>query len=423
MLSRRVFLKAGGLAFVGIGAAPGLLVRAAAAANGSERRRTLVVLLQRGAADGLNTVVPYGERAYYDLRRTIAIAAPGRAGNEGALDLDGHFGLHPALAPLLPLYKDGRLAVVHAAGSPDPTRSHFDAQDFLESGTPGRKSTEDGWLNRHLQAAPLRSEAQPAGTAGPLRAVSMTPTLPRALQGRAPAVAMARLREFGLRPGAGEQAARGFEDMYSAAVRDTLHDTSEEAFGAMAALKAANPSRLGAAAGVRYPRGPLGEALLQVAQLVKSDLGVEVAFVETGGWDHHAAEGGASGQLAGRLRELGSALAAFEADLGQRADDVVLVTLTEFGRTVRENGNRGTDHGHGSVAFVLGGRVRGGRVHGRWPGLATSQLHEGRDLAVTTDFRDLLGELLVLHLGASDLRAVFPGHAVEASRFPGVMRA
>jgi uncharacterized protein (DUF1501 family) len=422
MTSRRVFLKAGGLAFVGT-SMPGMLVRAAAAADGAKRKRTLVVLLQRGAADGLNTVVPHGERAYYDLRRTIAIAAPGRAGNDSALDLDGHFGLHPALRPLRPLYADGRLAMVHAVGSPDPTRSHFDAQDFLESGTPGRKSTEDGWLNRHLQAAPVPAPARADAQGVALRAVAMTPTLPRALQGRAPAVAMASLRGFGLRPGATGQTARGFEDMYAAAVEETLHDTGGEAFAAMAALKTANPARLATTPGVRYPRGPLGEALTQVAQLVKADLGVEVAFVESGGWDHHAAQGGATGQLANRLRELGGALAAFHADLGARADDVVLVTLTEFGRTVRENGNRGTDHGHGSVALVLGGPVRGGRVHGRWPGLATPQLYEGRDLAVTTDFRDLLGELLVRHLGASDLRAVFPGHSTDPARFPGVLRA
>lgn len=414
MSTRRLFLKRGGLAFVGIGAAPGLLLRAAAAADGASRRRTLVVLLQRGAADGLNIVVPYGERAYYDARRSIAIAAPGR-GSESALELDGRFGLHPALEPLLPLWRDGRLAAVHAIGSPDPTRSHFDAQDFLESGTPGRKSTEDGWLNRHLQTA--------GPAASPLRAVSITPTLPRALQGRAPAVAMASVRDFGLRATAGPQAARGFEGMYAAAVRDSLHETGEGAFEAMDALRAADPARLAAADHARYPRGPLGDGLKQVAQLIKADLGVELAFVESGGWDHHAAEGGASGQLANRLRELGSSLAAFYRDLGARSDDVVLVTLTEFGRTVRENGNRGTDHGHGSVALVLGGATRGGRVHGRWPGLSSSQLYEGRDLAVTTDFRDLLGELLTRHLGASDLRAVFPGHACDPARFPGVVSA
>jgi uncharacterized protein (DUF1501 family) len=414
MTTRRLFLKRSGLAFVGLGAAPGMLVRAAEAADGARRRRTLVVVLQRGAADALNIVVPHGERGYYDARRTIAIGEPRRKGDESVLDLDGHFGLHPALEPLVPLWKDGRLAVVHAIGSPDPTRSHFDAQDFLESGTPGRKATEDGWLNRHLQAE--------GASASPVRAVAIAPTLPRTLQGKAPAVAMTSIREFGLRPTAGP-AARGFEDMYAAAVRDTLHATGEEAFEAMETLRAVDSSRLAIHSGARRARGSLGEGLTQVAELVKADLGLEVAFLETSGWDHHAAEGGASGQLAARLRELGGSLAAFYRDLGTRGDDVAVVTLTEFGRTVRENGNRGTDHGHGSVALVLGGGVRGGRVHGRWPGLEPPSLYEGRDLAVTTDFRDLLGELLTRHLGASDLRAVFPGHACDPQRFPGAMRA
>jgi len=392
-----------------------MLVRAAEAAAGAEKRRTLVVVLQRGAADALNMIVPHGERGYYDARRTIAIAQPRRDGAQSVLDLDGHFGLHPALGPLLPLWKDGRLAIVHALGSPDPTRSHFDAQDFLESGTPGRKATEDGFLNRHLQAQ--------GAAASPLRAVAIAPTLPRALQGKASAVAMTSIREFGLRADGAPAAARGFEDMYAAAVRDTLHATGEEAFDAMDALRAAGPSRLGAGAGAGYPRGPLGEGLRQVAQLVKAGLGVEIAFLESSGWDHHAAEGAATGQLANRLRDLGASLQAFYADLGPRGDDVVLVTLTEFGRTVRENGNRGTDHGHGSAALVLGGGARGGRVHGRWPGLAPSDLYEGRDLAVTTDFRDVLGELLTRHLGARDLASVFPGHACDPGRFPGVMRA
>lgn len=415
MTTRRLFLKSSGLAFVGIGAAPGMLVRAAEAAAGAEKRRTLVVVLQRGAADALNMIVPHGERGYYDARRTIAIAQPRRDGAQSVLDLDGHFGLHPALGSLLPLWKDGRLAIVHALGSPDPTRSHFDAQDFLESGTPGRKATEDGFLNRHLQAQ--------GAAASPLRAVAIAPTLPRALQGKASAVAMTSIREFGLRADGAPAAARGFEDMYAAAVRDTLHATGQEAFDAMDALRAAGPSRLGAGAGAGYPRGPLGEGLRQVAQLVKAGLGVEIAFLESSGWDHHAAEGAATGQLANRLRDLGASLQAFYAELGPRGDDVVLVTLTEFGRTVRENGNRGTDHGHGSAALVLGGGARGGRVHGRWPGLAPSDLYEGRDLAVTTDFRDVLGELLTRHLGARDLASVFPGHACDPGRFPGVMRA
>ena len=415
MLTRRIFLKSSGLAFVSFGLAPRALIRSAWAAEGSRRKKTLVVVFQRGACDGLNTVVPYGESAYRKLRPTIAIPAPRGGSRDAALDLDGHFGLHPALEPLLASFKDGSLAVVHAVGSPDAMRSHFDAQDFMESGTPGRKSTEDGWMNRHLQCAP-------DAAASPFRAVSLTPTLPRSLAGRAPAVAMASIDRFGLRPAGGAAVARGFEDMYAGAVRDVLHGTGQETFEAIEFLKKTDPGRYVPAAGASYPRGPYGESLKQIAQLVKADVGVELAFTEVGGWDHHAAEGGVQGQLAARLRELGHSLAAFQRDLGQRMQDVVLVTLTEFGRTVRENGNRGTDHGHASVSFVMGGGVRGGRVHGRWPGLTPDRLYEGRDLAITTDFRDLLGELLARHLGARDLGPVFPGHDPSAARFPGVMR-
>ena len=395
--TRRVFLRSSSLAVVSFGVLPRFLARTALAVEGT-RRKTLVVLFQRGACDGLNTVVPYGESAYRSLRPSIAVPPP-NGGKEAALDLDGFFGLHPALEPLLPAWREGSLAVVHAVGSPDATRSHFDAQDFMESGTPGRKATDDGWMNRCLKAQP-----DPAAT--PFRAVALTPTIPRSLAGPAPAIALRNLSDFALRPTAGPPLAPGFEDVYAATQF----------------LKSADPSRYTPAAGARYPRGPLGDSLRQVAQLIKAGVGLELAFTDVGGWDHHAAEGGVTGQLANRLRDLGAALAAFHLDLGPRLSDVVLVTLTEFGRTARENGNRGTDHGHGSVAFVLGGGVRGGRVHGHWPGLRSDRLYEGRDLAVTTDFRDLLSEVLTRHLGIGDLGAVFPGFSSSASRFPGTIR-
>jgi uncharacterized protein (DUF1501 family) len=416
MHARRSFLGSSGLALVSFGLVPRVLLRALEAAEPKAGRR-LVVVFQRGAMDGLNAVVPFGEKDYKSARPTIAIPEPRRgAGADAALDLDGFFGLHPALEALLPLWKEGSFAAVQAVGSPDPTRSHFDAQDFMESGTPGRKSTEDGWLNRALRAAP-------APRATPLRAVAMTPTLPRALAGATPAVALASLGQFRLRPAAGgASAATGFEDMYGAAVESALHGAGRDTFEALDSLKGLDPGSYRPAPDARYPRGRFGDALKQVAQLLKADVGVEVAFVESTGWDHHAAEGGATGQLANRLRELGGGLAAFHRDMGAAMADVVVVTLTEFGRTVRENGNRGTDHGHGSVSFVLGGPVRGGRVHGRWPGLGSARLHEARDLAVTTDFRDLLGEILVRHLGVRDLGPVFPGHPASASAFPGVLR-
>jgi uncharacterized protein (DUF1501 family) len=415
MSSRRFFLKSSGLALVSFGMVPRVFARAAAAAQGAARKKTLVVAFQRGACDGLNTVIPYGEPAYRALRPSIAVPAPAGGSREAALDLDGFFGLHPALGALLPPWQEKSLAVVHAVGSPDSTRSHFDAQDYMESGTPGVKSTDDGWMNRCLRHTP-----DPAKS--PFRGVSLTPTLPRALAGGAPAVALASLQQFGLRGGGDTVAARGFEDMYGGAVRDVVQGTGQETFEALAFLKRADPLRYRPAAGVQY-RGRYGDALKQVAQLIKADVGVELVFTEIGGWDHHAAEGGVQGQLANRLRELGDALGAFSRDLGDRMRDVVLVTLTEFGRTARENGNRGTDHGHASVSFVLGGGVKGGAVRGRWPGLAPEALHEGRDLALTTDFRDLLGELLAGHLGARDLARVFPGHAVTPARFPGVLRS
>jgi uncharacterized protein (DUF1501 family) len=414
MTPRRFFLKSSGLALVSFGVAPRALVRSVYAAGGTRGKKALVVIFQRGAVDGLNTVVPYGDDVYRRLRPTIAIPAPRGGSRDAALDLDGQFGLHPALDPLLPLWREGSLAVVNAVGSPDSTRSHFDAQDFMESGTPGIKSTDDGWMNRHLQCHP-----DPKAT--PFRAVALTPTLPRSLAGRASAIAMADIRGFDLRP----QAAKGggFEEMYEDLMtKDVLHGTGRETFEAIAFLKKARPEQYSPAAGAVYPRGRYGDSLKQIAQLLKADVGVEVAFTEIGGWDHHAAEGAVQGQLAGRLREFGQALAAFHRDLGDRMRDVVVVTLTEFGRTVRENGNRGTDHGHASVSFVMGGEVRGGRAHGRWPGLRDGQLYEGRDLAVTTDFRDLLAEVLSAHLGARDLARVFPGHAASPSRFPGVMR-
>lgn len=411
MPTRRLFLKSSGLALVCLGFAPRGLLRAALAAEGTKRKKSLVFVLQRGACDGLNTVIPYGESLYRRLRPSIAIPAPQGGSQEAALDLDGFFGLHPALAPLLPLWKEGSLAAVQAVGSPDVTRSHFDAQDFMESGTPGVKSTADGWMNRFVQGSP-------DSPATPFRAVSLTPTLPRVLAGKAPAVAMASIRDFRLRSGG---LARGFEDMYDAAVRDTLHETGQSTFEALAFIKKANPGGYQPSAGVQYPRGKFGDALRQIAQLLKAEVGVQVAFTDIGGWDHHAAEGGARGQLAGRHHELGRALAAFHKDLGRKMEDVVVVTLTEFGRTVRENGNRGTDHGHASVAFVMGGTVKGGKVHGRWPGLSSDELYEGRDLAVTTDFRDLLGEVLTRHFAAKDLGRVFPGYALSPSRFPGVM--
>jgi uncharacterized protein (DUF1501 family) len=378
---------------------PNVFVRMASAATTSGGK-TLVAIFQRGAVDGLNMIVPYGERLYYDARPTIAVPRPGVDG--GAIDIDGFFGLHPSLASLAPYFRDKSAAAVHAVGSPDTTRSHFDAQDFMESGTPGVKSTEDGFLSRAIAA-------KKSAASTPLRAVALSPALPRILAGSAGAVAMTNIAQFGVRGGAAVSG--GFESMYAAAVAGTLGGTAKESFEASRILKSADPQKLQPANGAVYPPGQLGNSLRQIAQLIKSNVGLEVAFTDTGGWDTHAGEGGAQGQLANNLRNFADAIAAFTRDLGSRMSDVVLVTMSEFGRTVHENGNRGTDHGHANVMLILGGGVKGGKVHGQWPGLAPTQLFENRDLAVTTDFRDVFGELLSKHLRITSMNAVFPGYA------------
>jgi len=352
-MNRRLFLRTTGLGLLGAA----LPLRAA-----TRRGKVLVVIFQRGAVDGLNMIVPYGERAYAASRPSIAIPR-----NE-VLDLDGFFGAHPSLQSLMPFWKDRSLAVVHAAGSPDATRSHFDAQDFMESGTPGEKSTKDGFLARAI--------GKPKSSAP--RAVAITTTLPRIFSGAPDAIAATDLAKF-----RNERASALFASAYP------------EAFEAARVLGKVDAS---------------GGPLKQIASLIKGDVGVEVAFTDVGGWDTHAAQ---KAPLANNLRRLSEDIAALAKDLGSRMSDVVLVTMSEFGRTVRENGNRGTDHGHGGVMMILGGDVRGGKVHGKWPGLEREQLFEGRDLAVTTDFRDVFGELLTKHLGVTSLATVFPRYAVR----------
>ena len=417
--SRRYFLKQGGIAMVGLSAMPAFLQRAIAATPATTGKKQFVVLFQRGAADGLNIVVPFGEPNYYRLRPTIAIPQPRRGGSDAAIDLDGFFGMHPSLAPLEPLFRQNQLAIVHAAGSPDPTRSHFDAQDFMESGTPGVKATEDGWLNRALEVAPEEN-------ASPFRAVAMGANLPRMLHGSASAIALPDLKQFKVMPqtaGMGAAVEGGFEAMYAQTVDHALHGTGTETFEAIDMLRKVDPSKYAPENGAQYPTSRLGQNLQQIGQLLKANIGVEVLFVDCGGWDNHVNEGGVQGQLSNLLKDLGQGLGAFHRDMGDRMQDVVVVTMSEFGRTAKENGNRGTDHGHANCMFVMGGDVKGGRVYGNWPGLADHQLNEGRDLALTTDFRSVLGEVLVKHVGVTDLKAVFPGFDTSARRFPGLIRA
>ena len=394
MFTRRYFLRCSAVAMAGVGTAPSWLLRAATVGGQGgqvpKKRKILVAIFQRGAADGLNVVVPFFEPSYYEMRPTIAVPQPGK--EDGGVDLDGRFALHPSLQPLKPFWDSRQLALIHAAGSPDPTRSHFDAQDFMESGTPG-KTGEDGWLNRALTSEPGVS---------PLRAIAIGAQLPRTLRGDRQAVAVNNLQQFESR---NKEMAAILETMYASTPDPRLMASGRETFEAVKMIESVNRNPYTPAGGAQY-QGGFGNALQQVARLIKANIGVEAAFADIGGWDHHVNE---APQLTNLLREFGASLAAFTRDMGDRMEDIVLVTMSEFGRTAREDGNAGTDHGHGNVMMVLGGPVGGGKVYGRWPGLEPEQLYERRDLAVTTDFRDVLGELVSSHLGR-EAGQVFPGY-------------
>lgn len=483
-LSRRIFLRNGAITLAALGGGgaaiePAFLGRAALAADpsaapgdsvGSTARaadgpaggkssgkKVLVCVFQRGAADGLSMVAPHGDADYYKARQETAIARPKRGDSAAALDLDGYFGLHPRLDALLPLYRRGELAVVHACGSPSGSRSHFDMQDFMEAGVADDKSVATGWANRLLLSSQRQAAAASAATApsatksSPFRAVAMGGSVPRTLQGDAGVMAIRDLATFGVRGGTAAADARfaaapqggasgatsttGFEGLYESAMAgsdangkvgkpDAVSGAGRESFEAIAMLRKADPTKYTPAKGVTYPGNALGQSLLQVAQMIKADLGVEVAFVEDEGWDTHANQGGPFGQMGGKLLDFGRALAAFHADLGDRMSDVLVLTMTEFGRAVRQNGNRGTDHGHGAAFLALGGTVAGGKVYGDWPTLAPEKLFENRDLAVTTDFRDLFAEVCARHLGvpADRLGGVFPKHVVDPAKFRGIVK-
>jgi len=395
MLTRRIFLRGSAVVMAGAGTAPAWLARAADGT--SAKRKILVAIFQRGAADGLNVVVPFADKRYYEMRPTIGIPAP-NALNGGAIDLDGHFALNPAMQPLKALWDKQQLAIIEATGSPDPSRSHFDAQDYMESGTPGQASSS-GWLNRALMP--------PDDKTSPLRAVAMGAQLPRTLRGDRSAVAVSDQNQFQT---GNQDSSSILESMYAKAANTKVGRTGNEAFAALKMIRTINQQPYQPANGAQqlYAQGgELGRSLQQIARLIKADAGVEAAFAEIGGWDHHGNE---NPQLSNLLRTFSSALVGFSQDMGDRMEDIVLVTMSEFGRTAEENGNQGTDHGHGDVMMVLGGPVRGGKVYGKWPGLEKEQLNEGRDLAVTTDFRAVLGELVTGHLGQKNVAEVFPGY-------------
>ena len=406
-LDRRAFIRRAAL----LGAAGVVMLSPAAwaarALVGDSSRKRLVVLFMRGAVDGLNLVVPYGEPNYYDARPTLAIP---RAGGEGAVvDLDGFFGLHPALAALQPQWRDGTLAFVQACGSPDPTRSHFDAQDYMESGTPGIKSTGDGWMNRVLAAMP--------GKSTPTEVLSLGATVPRILSGRMP-VANLGLGRAAARPLPMDRpiVETAFDRMYRGS--DALSHAYQEGRAARAKLMTELEQDMTAADnGAPSPNG-FSDDTGRLAHLIARDPSIRLAFLALGGWDTHVNQGSSKGQLANHLKPLGDGLASFATALGQHYSDTVILVISEFGRTVRQNGNGGTDHGHGNVMWVMGGQVRGRKVYGAWPGLSTQQLYQERDLAVTTDFREPIAAVLRAHMGLGDtqIERVFPGRPSPTGR-------
>lgn len=388
--------------------------RAWAYDNNNQDSKKLIVVILRGGIDGLNVVVPHGEAEYYKIRPTIAVPK----GN--LIDLDGHFGMHPALAPLQPLWQNKTLAFVHASGSPDPTRSHFDAQDYLESGVPGSKTTNTGWLNRLLSQLPTKSS--------PVRAISIGPTLPRICSGPATVANVppdTKDRELLLDKPMIEQA---FNQLYL-----PRKDEMSKIYGeAIAAHKQVNQAldlaekqdeadkkeQLIANKGAPLPRN-YGRFGKQIAGLFRSDPTVQIAFVDFGGWDTHVNQGAATGQLANHLTPLAGGLSDLIKGLGPLYANTQIIVMSEFGRTAHENGNAGTDHGHGNVIWLMGAGIPGGNVYAKWAGLNTSGLYEARDLAATTDFRSVLCAALVNHmsLSAKALNTIFPDFQYTANPF------
>ena len=436
--SRRVFLKSGALALASVGLMPGLgpdFLRGTAFAADAKRntrraggKKVMVCIFLRGAVDGLSVIVPHGDPDYYKLREVNGGIALARTGENGVIDLDGTFGLNPSLRALKPLFDAGHLAPIQAVGSPNATRSHFDAQDYMESAVPGNKSVNSGWLARVSAQCP-----EDISKGKQVQTVAMTSRVPRSLDGDTDALAIADLATFGVGRGMGGGGKRGgtmatsmgndggFEALYDGAVGDVLHGTGQETFEAIKILSSLNPNTYAPDGKANYGNSQLGRSLKQIAQLIKADVGTEIAFAETGGWDTHANQGGANGQLARRLGDVGQALAAFWTDMGDRMADVTVLTMSEFGRTARQNGNGGTDHGHGTCFLALGGDVAGGKVLGQWPGLAPDKLYENRDLAVTTDFRSVFAEIADKHMGIKDVQAVFPGFAADKKDYRGII--
>lgn len=405
-MKRSAFIKGAGLALfgIGVGGVPTFIAKAANSFKEQKlykKGKILVCVFQRGAMDGLMAVTPFTDEFLKAARPTIFM----EAGNgKPLIDLDGRFGLHPGFKIFEPLFREKRLAIVHGIGSPNNTRSHFDAQDFMESGTPFNKGTNSGWLNRAVGLL--------GHDATPLRAVSVTSSLPRSLYGDNPALAINNLQDFAIQMRGNTKAAtmvsKSFEDLYDEASSSLLKETGKESFDAIKMLQKSNTKNYQTANGAVYPNSALGNSLKQIAQLIKMNVGLEIAFAEHGGWDTHFNQGTDQGVFARNATDLSNSIAAFWTDLGQLQDDVTIMSMTEFGRTVKQNGTNGTDHGRGSCNFIIGNNVNGGKVHGIVKPLSTDNLEDGRDLAVTTDFRAVFSEVATQHLNITGNATLFP---------------
>ncbi len=413
-ISRRDLLQRAGLVALGVATLPTWMPRLALAPqNAPTRGDVLVCVFIRGAADCLNLVAPHGDKDYYAARPTLAIAQPKTNQNQTAIDLDGFFGLHPALRPFKAIYDAGDLAIVHAVGSPDPTHSHFDAMDYMERGTPGEKQMTTGWIGRHLQMMATSNQS-------PFRAIGMGSLLQQSLRGPVPATSLQSIADFHLQ---GDQKRvqaiqTALASLYEG--EGLLEANGQQTLRAMNDLAKITASAYKPANGAKYPDTTFGKSMLAIAQLIKSGIGVEVACADLGGWDTHVQQGGAEGQQARLADDLAQSIAAFYTDMGDEMKRATLVTMTEFGRRVQENSNRGTDHGHGSAMFVMGDNINGGRVYGEWPGLGKDNLYGPGDLAVSTDFRDVLGEIVQKRLANQNLAGVFPNY--KTFKFRGVAK-
>jgi len=423
MVSRRGFLKAGGVALMGVGLMGGIPAFLAEAVAGNQliapygKRKTLICIFQQGAMDGLMAVTPFTDEYLKAARPGLFISAAKNSTGKSLIDLDGHFGLHPAMQGFEQAFRDKRLAIVHGIGSPNNTRSHFDAQDYMESGTPFNKGTASGWLNRAIGL--LGHDA-----ITPFTAVSLTSAMPRSLYGDNPAVAINNLQDFAIQmrgnPSGTNMAAKSFEDLYDQTSEGLLKQTGKESFEAIKMLQKADIKNYKPAQNVVYPNSALGNSLKQIAQLIKMDVGLEVAFTESNGWDTHFNQGNENGIFARNVGDLSNSMMAFWNDLDAYQDEVTVMTMTEFGRTVHQNGTGGTDHGRASCNFILGNTVNGGLVHGNLQPLSVENLEDGRDVAVTTDFRSVFSEVADKHLKVNNDRVLFPDW--KSSKI-GVMKA